>query len=154
MAMLSLRRVGPLRWRAGRVVRRTDDFLRLIRRVSLADRVQQFGGSDAMLANCYRHAALFVYPSRYEGFGIPPLEAMSLDCAVACSNTTSLPEVVGDAAACFDPSDAGAMRETLERTLGSASTLESLVARGRLQCAKFSWERCAKETVGIYEETL
>ena len=125
----------------------------LVARAGLGDRVLQLGGSDAVLASCYRHAALFVYPSRYEGFGIPPLEAMSLDCAVACSNTTSLPEVVGDAAACFDPSDPDAMRDTLERTLGSADALAGLIARGRLRCAQFSWARCARETVKIYKET-
>lgn len=114
--------------------------------------VRHKGGTDAALADCYQHAAMFVYPSRYEGFGIPPLEAMSLGCPVACSNATSLPEVVGDAAACFDPGDPDAIRHTLESTLGSPHTLATLVERGRLRSAQFTWAKCAQETVKIYEE--
>jgi glycosyltransferase involved in cell wall biosynthesis len=108
------------------------------------------GGADEELAACYRHAALLVYPSLYEGFGIPPLEAMSLDCPVACSGTSSLPEVVGDGAAIFDPHDIGAMRAAIESALEPAARTE-LVARGRLRRECFSWERCAEETEKIYE---
>ena len=75
-----------------------------------ADIVHKSGSDAAALAKCYRGATLFVYPSLYEGFGIPPLEAMSLDCPVACSNSSSLPEVVGDAAAMFDPKDPDHLR--------------------------------------------
>ena len=62
-------------------------------------------GSDSELARAYRHARALVYPSLYEGFGIPPLEAMSSNCVAACSNASSIPEVVGEAAALFDPND-------------------------------------------------
>jgi glycosyltransferase involved in cell wall biosynthesis len=117
-------------------------------------RVVHLGGGDEVLAACYRHAALFVYPSLYEGFGIPPLEAMSLDCPVACSNTSSLPEVVGDAAALFDPADAVAMREALESVLNTPQARTSLVERGRLRREMFSWRRCAAETAHIYRRLL
>lgn len=126
----------------------------LISEAGLADRVTQVGGSDAMLASCYRHAALFVYPSLYEGFGIPPLEAMSLDCPVACSNTSSIPEVVGDAAMTFDPADPEAIRTALERVLGSSSMRDTFIERGRQRRELFSWHRCAQETVGIYGEVI
>jgi glycosyltransferase involved in cell wall biosynthesis len=124
----------------------------VIARHGLSDNVRQTGGDDAALARCYRHAALFVYPSLYEGFGIPPLEAMSLDCPVACSNTSSLPEVVGDAAATFDPWDTDAMRAALESALNTLAARDALVERGRVQRQQFSWRRCAQETVSIYEE--
>jgi len=119
--------------------------------LGVAASVRQTGGADAALAHGYQNAAMFVYPSRYEGFGIPPLEAMSLGCPVASSNATSLPEVVGDAAALFDPTDVDAMRETLEATLGSADALARLVVSGRQRSASFSWARCARETEAVYE---
>ncbi|HTY93242.1 MAG TPA: glycosyltransferase family 1 protein [Steroidobacteraceae bacterium] len=113
-------------------------------------RVRHLGGSDAVLAECYAHAALFVCPSLYEGFGIPVLEAMSLDCPVACSNTSSLPEVAGDAATLFDPSDQESIRAALEAVLESPATAATLRARGRTRTQQFSWRRCAEATAGIY----
>ncbi|MDR7375596.1 glycosyltransferase involved in cell wall biosynthesis [Rhodoferax ferrireducens] len=126
----------------------------LIASTPAAHRVRQMGGSDAVLASCYRHAALFVYPSLYEGFGIPPLEAMSMDCPVACSNTSSIPEVVGNAAAFFDPSDIDSIRQTLEGVLNSDATSTQLIERGKVRRKQYSWHRCAEETVGIYRATL
>lgn len=131
-----------------------DSELQQIARAGLTGRVRQIGGSDAVLASCYRHATLFVYPSLYEGFGIPPLEAMSLDCPVACSNTSSIPEVVGDAAACFDPSDPESLLATLEEVLNSGNLRDSLIERGRLRRECFSWRRCAQETLHIYEGVM
>jgi glycosyltransferase involved in cell wall biosynthesis len=112
--------------------------------------VYHLDGSDALLADCYRNATLFIYPSLYEGFGIPVLEAMSLDCPVACSNTSSLPEVAGDAAVSFDPHDPDAIRQSLESALGSPALLQELVKRGRRQSSKFSWRKCAQETAEVY----
>lgn len=125
-----------------------------IAQAGLTDQVRQIGGSDSVLASCYRHAALFVYPSLYEGFGIPPLEAMSLDCPVACSNTSSIPEVVGDAAAYFDPANPESIRDKLEEVLNSMALRDSLVERGRLRRELFSWRRCAEETVDIYGKVI
>lgn len=126
----------------------------LIASSSAPGRVRQMGGSDAVLASCYRHAALFVYPSLYEGFGIPPLEAMSMDCPVACSNTSSIPEVVGDAAAYFDPSSVDSLRSTLENVLGASAASADLVKRGKVRLMRYSWRRCAEQTVDIYRTTL
>ena len=132
----------------------TPDECAMIERLGLEKCVSQMSGKDSLLAVTYRDAVLFVYPSLYEGFGIPPLEAMSLDCPVVCSNASSIPEVVGDAAVMFDPSDTDDMRARLETVLNSGSLREDLVARGRLRRDLFSWQRCARETVAIYERIL
>jgi len=111
-------------------------------------------GNDAALSALYRGADAFVYPSLYEGFGIPPLEAMSRDCPVICSNTSSIPEVVGDAAALFDPGDIDAMRATIERVVGSEDVKSLLIERGRRRVEKFSWDQCAAETALVYTQLL
>jgi glycosyltransferase involved in cell wall biosynthesis len=117
-------------------------------------RVRYLGGSDAVLAASYAHASLFVCPSFYEGFGIPVLEAMSLDCPVACSNSSSLPEVVGDAARLFDPADRDSIRGALESVLDSPSAATALKERGRIRRQLFSWRSCAENTIGIYRRVL
>jgi glycosyltransferase involved in cell wall biosynthesis len=123
----------------------------LIAELGLSDaQVMQMGGADDRLAALYRSAAAFVYPSMYEGFGIPPLEAMSLDCPVICSNTSSIPEVVGDAGEYFDPANTASIREALERVLQSGARRNRLVELGRVRCKLFSWERCAQETMAVY----
>ncbi len=111
--------------------------------------VQQSGG-DSELATAYRKAAVFVYPSEYEGFGLPLLEAMSLDCPVICSNTSSLPEVAGDAAEYFPPVEVEAIREALERVLTSSTRRQELIERGKRRHKAFSWRRCAEETLAVY----
>ncbi len=118
------------------------------------ERLRHFRGSDDQLALFYRHAALFVYPSRYEGFGIPPLEAMSFDCPVICSNTSSLPEVVGNAARTFDPDDADALRVAMEAVLGQPGLADELRQRGRRRVALFSWDECARQTRAVYASLL
>jgi glycosyltransferase involved in cell wall biosynthesis len=118
------------------------------------DRLRHFRGNDDQLALFYRHAALFVYPSRYEGFGIPPLEAMSFDCPVVCSNTSSLPEVVGDAARTVDPDDADALRLAMEAVLGEKDLADDLRRRGRRRVAMFSWDECARQTRAVYASLL
>lgn len=114
----------------------------------------QLSGGDALLGAAYANATAFVCPSLLEGFGIPPLEAMSAGCPVLSSNTSSLPEVVGDAALLFDPKDQEALREALERIVQSDSLSNSLVRRGHEQRKLFSWERCARETLNVYRYIL
>ncbi len=92
----------------------------------------------------------FVFPSLYEGFGLPPLEALACGAPVVCSNTSSLPEVVGDAALLFNPTDVGEMAMAIERAVTDSSLREQLRARGPAQAARFSWERAARETLDIY----
>jgi len=116
--------------------------------------VVRLAGPDADLARAYRHARVFVYPSQYEGFGIPPLEAMSSGCVVACSNASSLPEVVGDAALLFDPNDVDAARQALEESCFSEETRARLRARGAARVREFTWDRCARETVAAYRRVI
>ena len=116
--------------------------------------VVRMGGSDKDLARAYRHARTFVYPSKYEGFGIPPLEAMSSGCVVASSNTSSIPEVVGDAAVTFEPSDIGDTRLALERACFDDTTRQQLLAAGGLRVREFTWDRCARETVAAYRKVI
>ena len=117
-------------------------------------RVRQLSGSDERLAELYTNAKVFVYPSLYEGFGIPPLEAMAFDCPVACSNASSIPEVVGDAAVLFDPLSIDSVAEAIVSLLRDNELRQQVVARGRERIKIFSWERCAEQTMGIYRSVL
>ena len=116
--------------------------------------VTQLEGSDAVLRTCYLGALALVYPSLYEGFGIPVLEAMSLDCPVICANASSLPEVAGDAAELFDVHDPGSLAVAIERVVLSEARRDELKARGRARSTMFSWDRCAAETHAVYRRVL
>jgi glycosyltransferase involved in cell wall biosynthesis len=118
------------------------------------DAVRRLAGSDTELANAYRHAHAFVYPSRYEGFGIPPLEAMASGCPVVCSNISSIPEVVGRAAELFDPNDSDDIAAALERACFDDGRRNALIAAGFERVSHFSWDRCARDTVHAYRSLL
>jgi glycosyltransferase involved in cell wall biosynthesis len=111
-------------------------------------------GGDERLANLYSHAAALVYPSLYEGFGIPLLEAMGCGCPVACSATSSLPEVAGDAAEYFDPNAPEDIAGAIRRILDSSERREELQRRGMRRAALFSWAQCARDTHRVYERLL
>ncbi len=102
----------------------------------------------------YNAAEVFVYPSLYEGFGLPPLEAMACGTPVVASNAASLPEVVGDGGILVDPFDPDAMAEALSMLLSNPEERERLKGKGLRQAQKFSWEQMARETVNIYREAL
>jgi glycosyltransferase involved in cell wall biosynthesis len=123
-----------------------------IRRLGITDRVRFESGSDRELAECYRAATAFVYPSLYEGFGIPPLEAMSHGCPVVCSCAGSIPEVVGDAGVYFDPTNPEELRTTLERVATTETLQVDLRTRGYARISAFSWDKCAAETAETYRE--
>jgi len=127
----------------------------LVRSLGLNEnQVRQLGGDDAVLSVLYQQASLFVYPSLYEGFGIPPLEAMSLDCPVICSNTSSMPEVVGNAAVQFNPHDIDSIANALEAVITNPTLQADLRQRGRERLHAFSWHRCALETLNVYRKVL
>ena len=108
--------------------------------------------NDYILRDFYRHATLFVYPSLYEGFGLPPLEAMASGVPVVTTMTSSIPEVVGDAALMVSPHDAVGLAETMGRVLADPAIRAKLIARGREQVRKFNWYRVARNTLAVYYE--
>ena len=116
--------------------------------------IKQVNADDATLAGYYKNASLFVYPTLYEGFGFPPLEAMNLGCPVVCSNAGSIPEVVGNAALLFDPYSVDSIRDNIINVLYDNSLSSSLILKGFEQVKKFSWEKCARETYNIYKKVL
>ncbi len=116
--------------------------------------VRHLAGDDGLLSFLYRRATALVYPSLYEGFGIPPLEAMSLSCPVLCSRTSSLPEIVGDAGLYFDPSNVDEIAAAMETVASSSAVRQSLIIKGGTRVREFSYERCASETQRIYLESM
>ncbi|HOM83856.1 MAG TPA: glycosyltransferase, partial [Armatimonadota bacterium] len=99
----------------------------------------------------YRAATAFVFPSHYEGFGLPILEAMGCSCPVITSTQSCLPEIAGDAAVTVHPDDTEALADALRRVSENESLREQLRARGKARVAQFSWQRCAAETLKVYE---
>jgi alpha-1,3-rhamnosyl/mannosyltransferase len=110
--------------------------------------------SDASLAHLYSGAAAVCYPSRYEGFGLPALEAMASGVPIICSNTTSLPEVVGVDGLLIDPDDVLGFTEGLRQVLEDRAFAQDLGQRGLARSQAFSWEKCATETLAVYEQVL
>jgi glycosyltransferase involved in cell wall biosynthesis len=120
-------------------------------RLGLQHRVVCTGYVDEETLAClYSGAAAFVYPSWYEGFGLPVLEAMACGCPVICSNTSSLPEVAGDAAILVDPRDAEALAHAVDELLEDGSLRQSLSDRGLLRAGEFSWDKTAAKTLDVF----
>lgn len=125
------------------------------KRRGLRERVHAVGFlSDDRLAAAYRDALAFVFPSRYEGFGLPPLEAMASGCPVVSSPAGALSEVLGDAALLRDPGDAGAWAEAVGSLLADPARRAALAAAGARRAATFTWERTARETLAVYRSAL
>jgi glycosyltransferase involved in cell wall biosynthesis len=102
----------------------------------------------------YNAAELFVYPSRFEGFGLPVLEAMACGTPVITTNVASLPEVAGDAALLVSPDDETQLVEAMRRALGDKSLRQEMVAKGLAQSAEYTWARTAHQTLETYERAL
>jgi glycosyltransferase involved in cell wall biosynthesis len=128
---------------------------RAVHRYKLHKHVRFFGFvPDKTLAVLYRLARVFVFPSLYEGFGFPPLEAMASGTPVITSNVSSLPEVVGDAALMIDPMEAAAIAQAMRRVLMDSELREELRQRGLRRVKEFSWERSVRRVREIYDEVL
>jgi len=119
-----------------------------------ADQVQQISGCDSVLHGLYRSAAVLVYPSLYEGFGLPPLEAMSAGCPVVSSRISSMPEVLGDAAQWFESGSTADLSKAMETVLFSSKRANKLRELGRLRSTQFSWETCARRTLSVYQQVM
>jgi glycosyltransferase involved in cell wall biosynthesis len=123
--------------------------------LGLQDRVRFTGFvPQEALPALYGGARLFAYPSKYEGFGIPVLEAMSCGTPVVTTNVSSMPEVAGDAAVLVAPDDVDALAAALLRVAEDHTVRAELSCKGIARAGTFSWERCARETIGVYEAAL
>ena len=128
---------------------------RMVHRFQLHQQVRFLGFvPDATLAVLYRLASAFVFPSLYEGFGLPPLEAMAAGAPVITSNVSSLPEVVGDAALLIDPLNPAAIADAMARVLGDPALSADLTRRGRERVNAFSWERSVARVREVYAELI
>lgn len=126
------------------------DELTLINKLNIADSVQQVAVNDDQLKHLYQHAIAFIFPSLYEGFGIPVLEAFSNNCPLIVSNTSSLNEVAGNAAEFFDPTDQESITFAIERVVSNNYLQDELRIKGKERLRSFSWEKCVNETLQVY----
>jgi glycosyltransferase involved in cell wall biosynthesis len=124
----------------------------LIKTLDLKEDVMILGDVPAQdMPSLYNSADLFVYPSLYEGFGLPVLEAMACGCPVVCSKLTSLPEVAGDAALMVDPRDIPSLANAMYRALTDPQTRTSLIEKGLARAALFTWQETARKTLEVFE---
>lgn len=125
---------------------------KLFARWNISDRLLHISANDAQMASLYRHALCFAFPSHYEGFGIPILEAFANGCPVCLSNASCFPEVAGDAAMFFNPNDAQSMQDSLKELLVSSTLREELKKKGALRSKDFSLERMVAQTCDVYRK--
>jgi glycosyltransferase involved in cell wall biosynthesis len=132
-----------------------EGFFRRLEELGLGDAVHLPGYvPDADLPAVYTGARLVIVPSLYEGFGLPVLEAMACGAPVVCSSASSLPEIGGDAARSFEPTDLAAMAEAVRSVWGDEALRATMRQAGLMRAARFSWERAAEETRAIYARLL
>jgi alpha-1,3-rhamnosyl/mannosyltransferase len=139
---------GPRGWR-------DDSVVAMLEQPRVRERIRVLGGvTDEQLVELYRGADCLLFPSLYEGFGFPVLEAMACGTPVVCADRTSLPEVAGDAAVLVDPDDTDAFAAAVREVLASPARREDLAAAGLARAREFSWSRCADLTVAAYRRAL
>lgn len=140
---------------AGKTDPRRKSLYDLVGTLGLEGRARFIGAvPEEDLPYLYSMAKLFVFPSLQEGFGLPPLEAMACGTPVVSSDSTSLPEVVGDAAVLVDPADTGSIKDGMEKVLASQSLRSELKEKGLMRVKQFSWRVAAEKTLKVYEEVL
>jgi glycosyltransferase involved in cell wall biosynthesis len=120
----------------------------------ISGKVIAISGGDDILGALYKNARMFVFPSLYEGFGLPLLEAMSCGCPVVAGNSSSFPEVAGNAAVLCDPSSPEALAEAIRKVAYGDDFRKTLISAGYERCKLYSWDRCARETYDFYKEVL
>lgn len=127
---------------------------KIIEKLGLKEKVTREGYiRESSLNQLYNGAYAFIYPSFYEGFGIPPLEAMAAACPVICSNRASIPEIVGDAGLLFDPNDLTQAEVYLQK-LKNPGFRQNIIIKGLMRASAFSWEKTGNKTVEIYKKLL
>lgn len=126
----------------------------MLKRLGVADRVQVVKADEMTLNRLYRDALFFVFPSKYEGFGMPILEAMVNGCPVALANASCFPEIAGDSGLYFDPSDVDSIAGVLERMLDDENLRSELREKGYRRAAQFSWQRTADMHIEVYRSLL
>lgn len=129
----------------------TEEENKLVHSLGVEDLVEQHPINDLILQDLYRRAIVFIFPTFYEGFGIPVLEAFACDCPCIISNSSSLPEVGGNAALYIDPNSAESIVTAVEKIIDSSALRESLILRGREQLKHFSWNNTVSETLKVYK---
>lgn len=126
------------------------DEVKLLNGLKVADRVSQTSVGDAALAGLYKNAMAFIYPSLYEGFGLPVLEAFANCCPLIVSNISSLPEVAGDAAEYFDPAEQQSIAAAIDKVIGNKNLQHELRVKGTERLKLFSFETCLQKTLQVY----
>ena len=116
--------------------------------------ILQLHGDDNLLKTLYRNAEFFIYPTKYEGFGIPLLESFSQKCPVLCSNISSLKEVAGDAATYFDPNNTQSILDGIKKITSNTEYKNKSIEKGLIKLKEFSWKRCALETLNVYKKLI
>ncbi|MGI5991526.1 MAG: glycosyltransferase family 4 protein [Methanosarcina sp.] len=143
--MYKLVLVGSKKWQY-------DEIFEMVLEFNLKDDVIFLGSvPDGDLPLLYNAASLFVYPSVYEGFGLPPLEAMACGCPVITSNSSSLPEVVGDAGLLVDTCNIDHLVDSMHKVLTNEELRQRIIKRGLEQAKSFNWRKCAEETLEVYK---
>jgi glycosyltransferase involved in cell wall biosynthesis len=132
----------------------TPTELAAIRQAGLAGRVLHRQGTDAALAGCYQQATALIYPSQYEGFGLPPIEAMGFGCPVLASSAPPMPEINGDAALYFDPGSVEQLLAAITRLLNENGLRTALIERGKQREQLFSWDNTARQIHDFYRSLL
>jgi glycosyltransferase involved in cell wall biosynthesis len=126
------------------------DEKKLFEKLNLSKKIYHYSASDDFLYELYKNAIVFVFPSLYEGFGIPILEAFSAGCPVACSNSSSFPEVAGDAATFFDPYNEESMCNSIDNLISDKNLRDIMINKGYERLKAFSWQETAERTKKLY----
>jgi glycosyltransferase involved in cell wall biosynthesis len=132
----------------------STDEITLFRNLEINERVFNRYVNDSEMQFLYKNAIAFIFPSLYEGFGIPILEAFANDCPVILSNTSCFPEIAGDAALYFDPKSRIEIQNKITSIIDSETLRENLILKGRKRLSNFSWVKAASETADVYKKVL